>query len=120
MSALTDLNAKIKQARRESQQEARAIGYKAAYSRGICFIAMKDDNRAPAFDPPWEVRGSYPTKRELDEAIAQCLEDGCDELCIDGGFDGADSPRDYQEGVYDPQVTYFEVDIPLPTPNNLG
>ena len=51
MSQLTDLNAKIKRTRRETRQMTIALGYKAVYSRGICFIAMKDDNRAAAFDP---------------------------------------------------------------------
>lgn len=100
-------------ARRTARQEANRNGWRCVYGRGLIITGMRDGNRSPSFDEGWEVYGSYPSAREIQEAIEVARAEGCDDLVIVGGFDGAESVHDYTMGLYDPWVSEFEVSIPI-------
>ena len=100
-------------ARKAAVKEAKRDGWKVIQHRACSFVGTRGDHRTKNFDESILVFGSYPPAKLLKEVIELAKADGCDSLSLEGGLDGADSVRDMCDGMYEPWIIEFDVEIPL-------
>lgn len=109
---LNDLKDAVEDARKDAVREAQDCAA-CAFSRGT-FLATADlcgDQCSPfpeADCPTW--RGTWKEIAELVNDI-QANHPHVGEVYISGGYDGAESPRDYRDGVYEPWVSSWLVSV---------
>ncbi len=90
------------EAKREAQEN-----YSFPISRGYVLTAERNGAKCEKLGDC-----DFTNKSELISYIQDALDSGgIESLCIEGGFDGADSPYDYRVGNYDPLVSEWAFTI---------
>ena len=78
------------------------------FNRGRVIAAMKDNERLDDGNV-WVWNG---TKKHLMQAVESLAADGAEVIFVEGGIDGADSPRHYFEYCdYEPWIDVWEIEF---------
>jgi hypothetical protein len=110
---LADVKARVADDRQFALTMARReSGCRYTPSRGT-FIATSNAQGQCSPHPEAEAIEWRGTAKEIDEVIAKVLADypECTEVYIAGGYDGADSVLDYQNGEYEPWVAAWSTTV---------
>ncbi len=106
-----DLMSQLKKARQVALSEAKATGYKHVPSRGtfLCTSNKKEGQVDPALEGDmlsWDW-----TLRQIKELVAKVEANypEVDEVYLAGGYDGAESVRDYIDGCYEPCLGMWDL-----------
>jgi hypothetical protein len=109
--------AELERAVIQERQHAMREGYrdnKCAFSRGTFLCTSNDRNGQVRPYPEAECITWNESMKQIRSLVEEVLRDypEVDEIYIGGGFDGANSPRDYHEyGEYEPWVSNWQVTV---------
>ncbi len=111
------LKARVAKARHEAYREARLESKRSnmpwVWSRGTWFSTVDERGDQAQPYPGAEAAQWNGTKRELEAVIAKVERDYPDVmvLYVEGGYDGGETINDKKDGIYEPWISNWSVDV---------